>query len=216
MMRRIVDVAVAVFGLALLTPVLLPIAILVWLDSPGGPFYGGMRVGKDGRLFRMWKFRTMAGGSDRLGGITTSNDSRITRIGGHLRRTKLDELPQLFNLLTGDLTLVGPRAEVPQFVARYTIEQRAILAVKPGITGPGQIYYTTDQADSIPPGAVADEYYVEHLLDPKLQMDLEYLRGRTVASDLATVFATFGLLWHAFTGRQSKVPAVREGPLPLR
>jgi lipopolysaccharide/colanic/teichoic acid biosynthesis glycosyltransferase len=219
MIRRVVDVTAAIVGLVLLSPVFVVIAVWVSLESPGGAFYGGPRVGKDGRLFRMWKFRTMARGSDRLGGITTPNDSRITRIGAYLRRTKLDELPQLFNLLTGDLTLVGPRAEVPEFVARYTPEQREILAVKPGITGPGQIYYTTDQADSIPPGVAADEYYVEHLLGPKLEMDLDYLRHRTPFAELRVVFATFGLLWHAFTGRSSRpaaVAAAREGTLPLR
>ena len=134
MIRRLVDVVVAILGLALLSPVLLLIAIIVRVDSPGSPLYGGWRVGKEGRRFRMWKFRTMVRDADRLGpGITAKGDARVTRIGAYLRRTKLDELPQLFNLLTGDLTLVGPRAEVPEFVARYTSEQRQIRAVKPGI-----------------------------------------------------------------------------------
>jgi lipopolysaccharide/colanic/teichoic acid biosynthesis glycosyltransferase len=218
MIRRTVDVATAVFGLVVLSPAFSLIAALVSIDSPGGVFYGGWRVGRDGRPFRMWKFRTMVRGAERSGGITAPNDSRVTRIGGYLRQTKLDELPQLLNLLVGDLTLVGPRAEVPDFVARYTPEQREILKVKPGITGPGQIYYTTDQADSIPPGESADEYYVEHLLGPKLKMDLDYLRRRTALADLKVIFATVGLLWRAFTARRPRpsVEAVREPSLPLR
>ena len=105
--------------------------------------------------------------------------------------------------MTGDLTLVGPRAEVPDIVARYTEAQRAVLAVKPGITGPGQIYYTTDQADAIPEGVAADDYYVEHLLGPKLAIDLDYLRKRTVSSDVKMVGETFGLVLRALFGRVS-------------
>lgn len=202
MMRRAVDLVVAAIALPVAAPLCVLLALAIRLDSPGNPLYGGRRVGKDGSLFRMWKFRTMVANADRVGpGITGKRDARVTRIGAVLRKTKLDELPQLINLLTGELTLVGPRAEVPDIVARFTAEQRAVLAVKPGITGPGQIYYTTDQADAIPEGVAADDYYVEHLLGPKLALDLDYMRTRTVGSDVKMVGATFGLMLRALFGR---------------
>jgi len=201
MIRRLVDVIVAFLGLAVLSPVLLLIAILVRIDSPGSPLYGGWRVGKDGRRFRTWKCRTMVRDADRLGpGITAKGDARVTRIGAYLRRTKLDELPQLFNLLTGELTLVGPRAEVPEFVARYTPEQRQILTVKPGITGPGQLYYTTDQEQSMPDTVAADDYYVQHLMGPKLRIDLDYVRRQNAGSDVRVVLDTIGVVWKAVMG----------------
>lgn len=202
MMRRAVDLIVAAITLPLALPLYALIALAVRLDSPGNPFYGGRRVGKDGVAFRMWKFRTMIVEADRVGpGITGRRDARITRVGAFLRRTKLDELPQLINLLTGELTLVGPRAEVPDIVSRFTPEQRTVLSVKPGITGPGQIYYTTDQADGIPEGVAPDDYYVTHLLGPKLAIDIDYIRNRTVGSDVKMVGATFGLMLRALFGR---------------
>ena len=204
MTRRLADLLAAVVALPLLAPVFLLVALAVRLDSRGNPFYGGRRVGKDGRVFRMWKFRTMVANADRIGpGITGKQDARVTRVGAFLRTTKLDELPQLINLLTGDLTLVGPRAEVPDIVARYTPAQREILTVKPGITGPGQIYYTTDQADAIPEGVAADDYYVEHLLDPKLAIDLAYIRHRTISSDVKILAETAGLVMRSLAGRRA-------------
>jgi lipopolysaccharide/colanic/teichoic acid biosynthesis glycosyltransferase len=202
MMRRAVDLLVAAIVLPLAAPLCVLLALAVRLDSPGNPFYGGRRVGKDGLTFRMWKLRTMIVDADRVGpGITGKRDARITRIGTFLRRTKLDELPQFINLLTGELTLVGPRAEVPDIVDRFTPEQRAVLTVKPGITGPGTIYYTIDQADAFPEGVAADDYYVLHLLGPKLAIDIDYIRNRTIGSDVKIVGATFGLMLRALFGR---------------
>ncbi len=203
-MRRLVDLIVAVSALLALAPLLALIALIVALDSPGGAFYGGWRIGLNGRRFRMWKFRTMIAGADRKGpSITASRDPRVTRLGEFLRKTKLDELPQFFNLLTGDLTLVGPRPEAPDIVALYTAEQRKLLSVKPGITGPGQLYYTTDQADTIPEGVPADQYYVERLLDRKLRIDLDYVAGRTVFSDLRIVADTIVYMARGLTSRAS-------------
>lgn len=201
MARRLFDLLAAILGLLVAAPLFLVLAVAIRLDSPGNPFYGGRRVGRNGRVFRMWKFRTMVAGADRIGGgITGKGDARITRLGALLRRTKLDELPQLVNLLTGDLTLVGPRAEVPSIVERYTPEQREVLRVKPGITGPGQIHYTTDQEGSIPDGVDPDVYYVEHLLGPKLAIDLDYIRRRTLWTDLRTIGTTVGLVLRALLG----------------
>jgi len=191
MIRRIADIVVAVTVLVLLSPLFLLTAVAIVIDSPGNPFYGGWRAGKDGARFRMWKFRTMVRNADRIGGfITAPRDPRITTVGRFLRATKIDELPQFFNLLMGDLTLVGPRAEEPDIVERYTPEQKLTVKVKPGITGPGQLYYTTDQADSIPDGVSADQFYLDHLLDEKLRIDLEYLKQRTPISDCRVIWQT--------------------------
>ena len=197
-MRRFVDIFVATFILMALSPIFLLISLVIVLDSPGKPFYGGWRVGKDGRRFRMWKFRTMVTNADRIGSaITTPNDRRITRFGRFLRKSKLDELPQFFNLLLGDLTLVGPRPEDPGITEQYTLEQKQIFQVKPGITGPTQLRYTVIEGEQIPDGEDAQQYYIQHILDQKLQLDLEYLRQRTVASDLHVISQTVLLMARA-------------------
>lgn len=195
MIRRLADIVIAVVTLMLLSPLFVLTSLAIMFGSPGNPFYGGWRIGKDGGRFRMWKFRTMVSGADRLGGsITAPRDPRITTVGRFLRATKIDELPQFFNLLAGDLTLVGPRPEDPNIVEHYTPEQRQTLKVRPGITGPGQLYYTTDQAEAIPDGVKAEEFYIGHLLDQKLRVDLEYLKQRTPASDCRVVLQTVALI----------------------
>lgn len=199
-MRRFVDIVVALLAIASLSPLMLLIALAVLVSSPGNPFYGGWRAGKDGRNFRMWKFRTMIHGAARMGPITGKNDSRVTPLGRLLRKTKLDELPQFFNLLLGDMTLVGPRPESPEIVALYTPSQRAVLSVKPGVTGKVQLDHD-DESDIIPEGVHPQEYYLTHLMDPKLRMDLDYLRVRTFLSDARIVFATAGLVFRAVARR---------------
>jgi lipopolysaccharide/colanic/teichoic acid biosynthesis glycosyltransferase len=199
-MRRAVDIVVAAVALAVLSPLLLIAALAVIIDSPGSPFYRGWRVGKGGRNFRMWKFRSMANAVGKGAPITGRNDPRITRVGRLLRKTKLDELPQFINVLTGDMTLVGPRPEAPEIVARYTPEQRAVLAVKPGVTGRVQLE-VGEESESIPPEVDAHEYYVEHLMERKLRRDLDYLSVRTPLSDARIVFETAALVFRAFAGR---------------
>jgi lipopolysaccharide/colanic/teichoic acid biosynthesis glycosyltransferase len=198
MMRRSVDILVATIILLLLSPMFALLSLIVIIDSPGNPFYGGWRVGKEERRFRMWKFRTMVRHADRIGSaITTKRDPRITRVGAFLRKSKLDELPQFFNLLIGDLTLVGPRPEDPGITDQYTTEQREIFRVKPGITGPTQLKYTVIEGEQIPEGKNAQQYYVNHILDKKLQLDLEYARKRTFASDLQVISQTVLLMARA-------------------
>lgn len=211
-MRRAIDLVTAAVLLVLLAPVLFLIALLVRWDSPGGALYGSERVGRHGRVFRMWKFRTMVAGADRLGShVTAPMDARVTRLGSLLRRTKLDELPQCWNLLRGDLTLVGPRPEVPSLVARYTEAQRATLLVRPGITGPGTLHYTAEQAEMIPPDVDPDEYYVANLLGPKLQRDLDYLAHRSVRTDLRILYATALVMLRAVFGLRTRpVRAARQ------
>jgi len=199
-MRRLIDIFTATIVLVLLAPVFLLVSLIVVIDSPGKPFYGGWRAGKDGRRFRMWKFRTMVANADRIGSaITTPNDRRITRVGSLLRKTKLDELPQFFNLLLGDLTLVGPRPEDPGIADRYTPEQKQVLEVKPGITGPTQLRFTVIESEQIPDGADAHQYYVEHILEQKLRLDLEYLKQRNFLSDLRVVSQTVLLMARAIS-----------------
>lgn len=191
MIRRGIDIFAALVVLIALAPILPMICVAIVLDSPGNPFYGGWRVGKGGLPFRMWKFRTMVAKADRLGAaVTTRYDPRITRVGKLLRKTKLDELPQFANLLVGDITLVGPRPEDPEIASHYTDEQKQVLNAKPGITGPTQLYFTAVEAETIPEGPNAKLYYLSHILGPKLRMDLEYLKSRTLISDLAVIGKT--------------------------
>ncbi len=190
-MRRAVDIVAGAIALMVLSPLLLLTALAVAIDSPGNPFFRAWRAGKGGRSFRMWKFRTMA---NRAGSpITARNDPRITRLGRFLRKTKLDELPQFINLLAGDMTLVGPRPEAPDLVTRYTPEQRAVLAVKPGLTGPVQLL-AGEESESIPEGVDPRQYYLEHLMERKLRRDLDYLSVRKPLSDARIVIQTAGLL----------------------
>lgn len=185
MLRRAVDILLSLALLVLLAPVLLVVALAVRLTSTGPVLYRAQRVGLRGRLFRMLKFRTMVEDADRTGpGITARDDPRVTSVGRFLRATKLDEIPQLLNVLRGDMTLVGPRAESPRYVAHYTSEQRRLLSVRPGMTGPGQIHYTQDQ-ESLPTDPDrAEEVYVKELLADKLRLDLEYLDRRGTLLDL--------------------------------
>jgi lipopolysaccharide/colanic/teichoic acid biosynthesis glycosyltransferase len=200
-MRRLLDIVFAASVLVLTGPLLIAIALIVVLSSPGPAFYRGWRAGQNGTRFRMWKFRTMVAGAEKLGSsITGRNDFRVTRIGRFLRKTKLDELPQFINVLTGDMTLVGPRPESPEIVAQYTPEQRAVLAVKPGVTGLVQLE-SGEESESIPEGVDSHEYYLKHLMEPKLQRDLEYLGVRTPLSDAGIVLQTAAFVIRAFAGR---------------
>jgi len=190
-MRRGIDVVLSLGLLVVLSPLLGLAAVAVALSSPGPILYRAQRVGRGGRTFAMLKFRTMVVGADRIGpGITARHDPRLTPVGGLLRATKLDELPQLWNVVAGDMSLIGPRAESPKFVAYYTPEQRRLLDVRPGVTGPGQLYYTTDQQGLVDDVAQAEQIYVERMLHDKLQLDLQYLQARGVRQDLKILLKT--------------------------
>jgi lipopolysaccharide/colanic/teichoic acid biosynthesis glycosyltransferase len=205
MLRRLLDILVALFALLISSPLLAVLGVAVRVDSPGPAFYGGRRVGKDGRVFKLWKLRSMAADADRAGpGVTAKHDLRITRVGRFLRQTKLDELPQMWNLLVGDLTLVGPRAETPELVERYTPDQKWILSVTPGLTSPGTLFYATEQEDSFPVNVPAEDYYLQQLLDRKLQIDREYLESRSMLSDLRVVFRTVRHVLRALAGRSAR------------
>jgi len=180
--RRLVDILAAGILTVVLSPVLLVAAVAIRIDSKGPALFRQIRVGKNGAPFTIYKFRTMrveTGGQPvRLGG---RRDDRVTRIGAFLRDSKIDELPQLFNVLKGDMTLIGPRAETPNFVEHYDQRQRGVLAVKPGLTGPGQIHYTTTQAAELEAADDPNRYYIEKILP---------IRTRSLSGDLGVLART--------------------------
>ena len=190
--KRFFDIAFAVFFLFLLVPLLLIFMLVVATTSPGGAFFSQVRVGKEGRLFRLLKFRTMRPGSEAQGQLTIGGrDPRITAIGLFLRKTKLDELPQFWNVLMGDMSVVGPRPEVPKYVALYSMEQRAVLSVRPGITGMASINYI-DENELLARSPDPERAYIEEVMPEKLRLDLQYVRERTFLLDLHIIAATAG------------------------
>ena len=194
-MRRAADIVGSSLALVLLSPLFGLIALAIVVESGRPVFFSQVRVGKGRRPFRILKFRTMVADAERVGPkVSGHRDPRITRVGAFLRATKLDEFPQIVNVLMGEMTLIGPRAEVPDMIRHYTPEELTILDYRPGLTAPGQIFFTTDQAAELDGVADAEGYYVAHHLHPKLRMDLDYLRDRGVASDLRIVWWTVKLL----------------------
>ena len=172
--KRFFDVAVAAVLLLVLWPVLAIIACLIWSNEPGPIFYRGPRAGRDGRPFAVFKLRTMTLAPQARREITVSNDPRVTPIGRVLRATKLDELPQLINVVRGEMSLVGPRPESLHYVARYTDEQRQVLSVRPGITGAAQIYFPHEEG--LLDGPDPETLYITRVMPAKLEIDLEYVR----------------------------------------
>ena len=194
-LRRTIDLGVALAAMVLLSPLLALIALLIKIDSPGPVLYGQERVGKDGRPFRILKFRSMVAGAERLGAaVAGRHDPRITRIGALLRASKLDELPQLANIVAGHMTLIGPRAEVPRYVRHYTDEERRVLTVRPGLTGPGQLLFSRQQAAELDDVADPEAEYVRRQLHVKLALDLDYLRRRLLRRDLAILGQTVAVM----------------------
>ena len=188
-MKRFIDIIASGLGLLVLLPLMMALIIWIRLDSPGSAFYKQQRIGKDGRLFWLFKFRSMA---DRAGGPEVTlghSDPRITAAGSWLRRTKLDELPQLWNVLIGDMSLVGPRPEVPHYVERYSDEMKRVLAVRPGLTDPASL-------NGFDEGAILDaaddpeRHYVEVVMPQKVAMQLDYIDRANAFSDLMLVART--------------------------
>lgn len=194
LIKRIFDVMAALAGLLLLAPLLVLIAVWVTLDSAGPVFFRQERVGQHGVLFRIFKFRTMTVGMEKQGQITIGRDARITGVGHRLRHYKLDELPQLLNVLIGDMSLVGPRPEVPKYVALYTSAQRElVLSVKPGITDLASITYR-DENRLLGESADPERTYIEEVMPVKLRFYEEYVRQRSFALDVRIIFMTIGKL----------------------
>jgi glycosyltransferase len=195
MLKRTFDFLASFFGLLLLSPLILCIAVWVKCDSKGPIFYRQVRVGKDGREFKLLKFRSMRMGADRAGLLTLGDrDPRITRSGFWLRKTKLDELPQLFNVLVGDMSLVGPRPEVPKYVALYTPEQREVLSVRPGITDTASVEMR-NEAELMAQQADPEGYYVNVQIPLKIKLAKEYIAQQSLLSDLKLIVRTIGVMF---------------------
>lgn len=190
---RLIDLTAAAGGLLALTPLFLLLALWIKLDSPGPVFYRAPRVGRGGASFRLYKFRSMVSDAASRGpAITAAGDGRITRAGRFIRRSKLDELAQLLNVLAGDMSLVGPRPEDPAYVALYTAEQRPILAYRPGITSPASLAFRHEE--QLLRGADWDALYRGEIMPIKLAIDLAYMGQRSLRSDLRVILATIKML----------------------
>lgn len=187
--KRVFDLLVSATLLAFLAPLLLLIAAWVKLDSPGPVLFRQQRVGRGGRLFTIHKFRTMQAGATGLG-ITVGQDARITPAGRHLRRLKLDELPQLWDVLRGAMSLVGPRPELPRYVEHYPPRLRQwLLSVRPGITDPASLAFA-HEADQLAGAADPEREYLERILPAKLRLSAQYLRRASLWSDIGVVART--------------------------
>lgn len=189
-MKRLFDILLSILGLILTAPVLLLLALGIKGGSRGPVFYRGVRAGRGGRPFRIFKFRTMVTDAEKLGGPTTSGDDpRVTRIGRFMRRYKLDELPQLFNVLIGQMSFVGPRPEVLSEVAEYTEEQRKVLELRPGITDWASIW-NSDEGAVLAGAPDPHRAYKEWIQPTKLRLQLKYHAEHSVFLDVKIIFYT--------------------------
>ena len=189
--KRTFDLGGAMIALLLMAPLFFIGSLLAKLQSKGPVFYKAKRVGKDETLFEMYKFRTMVVNADTLGGsLTTYRDTRITPIGRFLRWTKLDELPNLINVIKGEMSLIGPRPEAPNYVKYYTEIQKQVLQVKPGMTGPSQLA-NRDEEEKLKGQQDAEHYYITELMPKKLALDLHYVATQSIASDIGWLLKTF-------------------------
>lgn len=192
--RRAIDILIPLLSLTILWLPLCLIALWIKINSSGPVFHRALRSGKDGKLFKLYKFRSMVVDADKQGpGITAAGDSRITRPGKFLRRTKLDELPQLFNVLQGDMSLVGPRPEDPRYVELYTSTQRAVLVAKPGITSAASLRYRNEE--ELLSQKNWEEIYRTEVMPAKLAIDIDYLANRTLLSDIRLILQTVGTMF---------------------
>ena len=190
-MTRLFDILFAGIGLIVLSPLLAVLYLLVCSESPGGGFYRQKRVGKNGKDFWLYKFRSMRKGADKKGLITVGgHDSRITHTGYFIRKYKLDELPQLFNVLRGDMSLVGPRPEVRKYVDMYTSEQRKVLSVRPGITDYASIEYA-DENVILGQSANPDKTYIEQIMPDKIRLNMKYIANHSIGEYFKIIFLTF-------------------------
>jgi len=188
---RFFDILLSFAGLIVLLPLFIVIALFISIDSRGGVFYYQTRVGKNGINFRLVKFRTMTAGADKLGGLTVgTRDSRVTGVGYYLRKFKFDELPQLINVLTGDMSLVGPRPEIRRYVDRYTPEQRIVLTVKPGITDYASIEFM-DENELLGRSIDPEKTYIDEVMPAKIQYNLRYIENHNLREYFRILALTF-------------------------
>lgn len=189
-LKRVMDVVVSGCALLVLWPLLLIIAAAIKVDDPGPVFYRQVRVGRGGKPFRIFKFRTMVVDADKKGlSITVGRDSRITRVGAFLRKTKLDELAQLLNVFLGEMSFVGPRPEVPRYVELYTPYQRQVLLVRPGITDYASIAYRNEN-DMLDGADDPERMYIDVIMPAKIELNMKYLHEISPLADIRLIFAT--------------------------
>lgn len=190
MLKRLFDLVLAAAMFALVSPVVLVVTVLIKLDSPGPVFYRGVRVGRYGTPFRIFKFRTMVMNAEKIGGPSTpADDPRITRTGRFIRRFNLDELPQLLNVLRGEMSIVGPRPEVPQYVALFSEEEKAILSVRPGITDWATVWIG-NEGKWLEGSDDPERVYLEKLWPEKHRLQLEYVRRQSLWVDCQIMLKT--------------------------
>ena len=186
--KRIFDVALSTISLLILSPFLVIAVILIRLGSKGPVFYRQLRVGLNEKPFYIYKFRTMEVGAEQKGlPITGADDPRLTMVGKVLRKTKLDEMPQLFNVLKGEMSLVGPRPEVPQYVKLYTNEQKRVLTVKPGMTDPATVYFR-DEEGLLARVENKESFYINEIMPIKLKLYLQYIENMSLLYDIKLIF----------------------------
>lgn len=197
--KRIFDIFASIMGLIIFLPLFILVALLIKREDGGPIFFRQERVGYRGKIFRIWKFRTMILNAEKLGKqLTFYQDPRITRTGKWLRNFKIDELPQLFNVLKGDMSLVGPRPEVPVYVALYNNSQLLVLEMVPGITDPASIKFQ-QESEWLKYSENAEKYYIENILPVKIKMNLDYASKSSVWYDL-------GIIWHTFLSLIGRSP----------
>lgn len=188
--KRAFDIVACVTAVLVLCPVWLCIGLMVACGSKGGAFYRQTRVGRNGKEFKLLKFRTMRKDADKIGGlITVGEDNRVTRIGKFLRKYKLDEFPQFLNIIKGDMSIVGPRPEVPKYVALYDERQRRVLSVRPGLTDYASIEYISEN-ELLAQSPDPDRTYIEEIMPAKLELNLKYIDNQSVMEDLRLIFKT--------------------------
>lgn len=189
-LKRSFDLISSLIGFIILLPIFLIISLLIKIDSKGPILFKQKRVGKDGSIFEILKFRTMVVNAEKLGKqITVGKDNRITKVGKNLRKYKLDELPQLINVIKGDMSLVGPRPEVPKYVDLYNNEQKKVLSVRPGITDYASLKYS-DENQLLGTVDNPEKYYIEVIMQDKLALNLEYIKNNNAFNDILIIFKT--------------------------
>ncbi len=216
--KRILDISIASLLIILLCPLMLVVSMLILCTSRGPILYRQKRVGKEGRHFFIYKFRTMYRDADRRGpSVTSADDERVTLVGRMLRNNKLDELPQLFNVVRGDMSLVGPRPQVPRFVAHFDPSLRSIvLCVRPGITGPTALYFRHEER-MLAARPDREGFYIRHILPVKLRMDAQYVMNQSLRGDLGVLLETARLISLAILRRLLCIPpnddTIKQGKL---
>lgn len=190
-MKRLFDILVSLVILSVFLPFGIVISIAIVLESKGGAFYRQERIGKNGVPFKLWKFRTMRVNADKLGKLTVGmRDPRITRVGYFIRKSKLDEFPQFLNVLTGEMSIVGPRPEVQEYVSLYTEEQRKILSVKPGITDYASLEYFKEN-ELLGKSENPRETYIHEIMPAKIELNKKYIANPTLGQDIKIMWQTF-------------------------